>query len=172
MNYFTNAGRAYVRLLVIAVLVCVVVVATSPIWGRIIALSNDHRSMRIDNTVARLRGIYEDVCKYRLDHAGSNPPSLDSLAKLGYGEGLRHFWNADYYRYVYFPKAKGDETLVMCQYVTNPSNIVFWVTASGRVYVGRARVCRIIWPKWDFTEKDRPIRPLMVPTRAPREFRM
>jgi hypothetical protein len=156
MKHLADEGLAYRRLLLITVLVCIAVVATFPVWERAVAIPDNSR--RIDISLAELRELYSGIHKYRVRYAGRSPSDLDALVKSGDWHGSDGATSGDQSKCSYYPFAEGEDPLVMCRNVINKPAVTTWVTASGRIYVGRQRASGVIWPKWEHTDEGLPIR--------------
>ncbi len=132
--------------------------ATFPIWIKSIGIEN---RLAIDRGLAGVHELYAVVDRYRSEHDGLNPPTVDALkpylpvqVHMKYDDFALTLADARS-NYEYNPKAKGEQALFASRI---DRYAAIWVTASGRAYVGRLRPYGIIWPKWEDMGDSRPVR--------------
>lgn len=132
--------------------------ATFPLWNKSIGIGH---SLRIDRGLAEVRALYAVADRYRSEHDGRNPPTIDALKP--YTPVQVHMDYDDFAltladlrsNYRYDHSAKGEQALFTSRI---DDYAAVWVTASGRAYAGRLRPLGIIWPRWTCAGDSRQIR--------------
>lgn len=132
--------------------------ATFPIWIKGVGIGH---SLTIDRGLAEVRALYAVVDRYRSEHDGRNPPTIDALkphlpvqVHMKYDDFSLTLADVRS-NYEYNPKAKGEQAL-FTSHIDKYAAV--WVTASGQAFVGRLRPFGVIWPKWQDMGDSRPIR--------------
>lgn len=135
-----------------------VLAVTFPFWVKSIGLQT---SLAMDRKLEELRTLYSVAERYRSEHDGRNPPTVDALKPyLPVRVDTKHreasLTLADVradYRYNHQAK---DEQALFISYIDRYAAV--WITASGRLHMGRRRVFGIIWPRWEYRGGSWPIR--------------
>jgi len=110
----------------------------------------------IDARSRDLQLLYKGAERYRTNHQGMNPPTLMVLKEFSevpsgiYESRMSWKGSADKNKgFFYDPGGVGSDVLITC-YLKKPSfRIRVWLTADGRVYVGRYWIWNLAWPKYE-----------------------